>query len=184
MEGPDGDVHLNNLTQLPVETSEQALNALFVGDTNRMIAETPMNMASTRSHCIFTIYVTSRQTGSSVWRKGKLHLVDLAGSGLLVCPCVLVCVCLCVHGCVCVCLCVCLCVCVCVCLSLSPLFSLSLSIFVCLSPPLFFVSVRLAPDSLPTILSCLLRCRENQEDERGGYPADRGQVHQLVASLP
>ena len=138
MEGPDGDVHLNNLTQLPVETSEQALNALFVGDTNRMIAETPMNMASTRSHCIFTIYVTSRQTGSSVWRKGKLHLVDLAGSGLLVCPCVLVCVCLCVHGCVCVCLCVCLCVCVCVCVSLSPLFSLSLSIFVCLSPPPFF----------------------------------------------
>ncbi|EGD80935.1 hypothetical protein PTSG_11750 [Salpingoeca rosetta] len=80
MEGPDGDVHLNNLSQIPVETTEQALNALFVGDTNRMIAETPMNMASTRSHCIFTIYVTSRETGSSVWRKGKLHLVDLAGS--------------------------------------------------------------------------------------------------------
>eukprot|EP01147_Barroeca_monosierra_P006728 gene6728-361_t len=80
MEGTDGDVHLNNLSQLPVETTEQALNALFVGDTNRMIAETPMNQASTRSHCIFTIYVTSRETGSSIWRKGKLHLVDLAGS--------------------------------------------------------------------------------------------------------
>eukprot|EP00055_Hartaetosiga_balthica_P010791 m.47187 g.47187 ORF g.47187 m.47187 type:complete len:656 (-) comp7317_c0_seq2:176-2143(-) len=76
----DNEVFLNNLSLKPVETSEQALDALFVGDTNRMIAETPMNMASTRSHCIFTIHIKSRGTGGSVWRKGKLHLVDLAGS--------------------------------------------------------------------------------------------------------
>ena len=39
-----------------------------------------MNQASTRSHCIFTIHATSRETGSATIRKAKLHLVDLAGS--------------------------------------------------------------------------------------------------------
>ena len=40
-----------------------------------------MNMASTRSHCIFTVYTTVRDPGSNVIRKSKLHLVDLAGYG-------------------------------------------------------------------------------------------------------
>ena len=43
--------------------------------------QTPMNMASTRSHCIFTVYTTVRDPGSNVIRKSKLHLVDLAGYG-------------------------------------------------------------------------------------------------------
>ncbi len=34
---------------------------LFLGDTNRTISETPMNQASSRSHCIFTIYVEARK---------------------------------------------------------------------------------------------------------------------------
>ena len=38
-----------------------------------------MNMASTRSHCIFTIHISSRDVGSHTIRKAKLHLVDLAG---------------------------------------------------------------------------------------------------------
>ena len=46
-----------------------------------MIAETPMNQASTRSHCIFTIHITSREPGSATIRRSKLHLVDLAGYG-------------------------------------------------------------------------------------------------------
>ena len=33
-----------------------------------------------RSHCIFTIYISSREPGSATIRKAKLHLVDLAGS--------------------------------------------------------------------------------------------------------
>ena len=39
-----------------------------------------MNMASTRSHCIFTVHVSSREPGSDTIRRSKLHLVDLAGS--------------------------------------------------------------------------------------------------------
>ena len=36
---------------------------LFLGETNRTISETPMNLASSRSHCIFTLHVESRQVG-------------------------------------------------------------------------------------------------------------------------
>lgn len=53
---------------------------LFLGDTNRTISETPMNQASSRSHCIFTISLEARKAGSDVVRHSKLHLVDLAGS--------------------------------------------------------------------------------------------------------
>ena len=65
---------------MQVSSEEDALEKLFVGDTNRMIAETPMNMASTRSHCVFTIHITSRSAGGALIRRSKLHLVDLAGS--------------------------------------------------------------------------------------------------------
>eukprot|EP00106_Octopus_bimaculoides_P018397 XP_014785839.1 PREDICTED: kinesin-like protein KIF6 isoform X2 [Octopus bimaculoides] len=80
LEDPDQNIHLKNLSLQQATNEEEALNFLFVGDTNRMIAETPMNQASTRSHCIFTIHLTSRQIGSTSLRKSKLHLVDLAGS--------------------------------------------------------------------------------------------------------
>ncbi|PIK35188.1 putative kinesin-like protein KIF6 [Apostichopus japonicus] len=80
MEDNDGNMHLKNLSLHPASSEEEALNLLFLGDTNRMIAETPMNQASTRSHCIFTIHVSRREAGSATMKRAKLHLVDLAGS--------------------------------------------------------------------------------------------------------
>ncbi|XP_025103879.1 kinesin-like protein KIF6 isoform X2 [Pomacea canaliculata] len=80
LEDSDQNIHLKNLTVHQANTEEEALNLLFLGDTNRMIAETPMNQASSRSHCIFTIHIVSRETGSATIRRSKLHLVDLAGS--------------------------------------------------------------------------------------------------------
>ncbi|XP_036398153.1 kinesin-like protein KIF6 [Megalops cyprinoides] len=80
MEDENQNIHLKNLSIQQSANEEEALNLLFLGDTNRMIAETPMNQASTRSHCIFTIHVCSREPGSSTLRRSKLHLVDLAGS--------------------------------------------------------------------------------------------------------
>jgi kinesin family protein 6/9 len=73
-------IHLRNLSVVQAHSEEEALNLLFVGDTNRMIAETPSNPASSRSHCIFIISLTCRKNGSDVIRRSKLHLVDLAGS--------------------------------------------------------------------------------------------------------
>ncbi|NXE48574.1 KIF6 protein, partial [Casuarius casuarius] len=80
MEDPDQIIHLKNLSLQQATNEEEALNLLFLGDTNRMIAETPMNQASTRSHCIFTIHISSKEPGSATIRHSKLHLVDLAGS--------------------------------------------------------------------------------------------------------
>ena len=39
-----------------------------------------MNLASSRSHCIFTISIESRKAGSEIILRSKLHMVDLAGS--------------------------------------------------------------------------------------------------------
>ncbi|XP_053880381.1 kinesin-like protein KIF6 isoform X3 [Malaclemys terrapin pileata] len=80
MEDPDQNIHLKNLSLQQATNEEEALNLLFLGDTNRMIAETPMNQASTRSHCILTIHISSKEPGSATIRRSKLHLVDLAGS--------------------------------------------------------------------------------------------------------
>ncbi|XP_067883904.1 kinesin-like protein KIF6 isoform X3 [Heterodontus francisci] len=80
MEDTDQHIHLRNLSLHQANNEEESLNLLFLGDTNRMIAETPMNQASTRSHCIFTVHVSSREPGSATIRRSKLHLVDLAGS--------------------------------------------------------------------------------------------------------
>ncbi|KAM6912811.1 uncharacterized protein FYW49_011245 [Xenentodon cancila] len=80
MEDGDQNIHLRNLSLQQSANEEEALNLLFLGDTNRMIAETPTNQASTRSHCIFTVHLCRREPGSATLRRSKLHLVDLAGS--------------------------------------------------------------------------------------------------------
>ena len=86
-------------------TEEQALALLFEGESSRAIAEHGLNARSSRSHCIFTVYieVTSHTTpchtthiprdtaahclqsqskveSNAVARVAKLHFVDLAGS--------------------------------------------------------------------------------------------------------
>ncbi|KAJ3149855.1 Kinesin- protein 6 [Geranomyces michiganensis] len=79
-EDDGGNIHLRNLSCIAAKDEEEALNLLFVGDTNRMIAETPSNPASSRSHCLFIITIMGRKEGEDTIRRSKLHLVDLAGS--------------------------------------------------------------------------------------------------------
>ncbi|KAG5511428.1 hypothetical protein JKF63_07391 [Porcisia hertigi] len=76
----EDDIVLKGLEQHSAPTLSDALNLLFLGDTNRLYCETPMNKTSSRSHCIFTIYLEARTGLSSVVRRSKLNLVDLAGS--------------------------------------------------------------------------------------------------------
>lgn len=80
LEDEDGNCHLRNLSMHLVHSEEDALNLLFLGDTNRAVSETPMNLASSRSHCIFTVSLETRRSGSEVVLRSKLHMVDLAGS--------------------------------------------------------------------------------------------------------
>lgn len=80
LEDQSGGIKIRNLSTVNISNEEEAINQLFIGDTNRSIAETPMNQASTRGHCIFTIYIEARQPGNALIKRSKLHLVDLAGS--------------------------------------------------------------------------------------------------------
>jgi kinesin family protein 6/9 len=78
----NGGVALRNLGEFTCGNVDEALNLLFVGDTNRIVCETPSNDVSTRSHCVFTISLEMKDVGggSGKVRRSKLHLVDLAGS--------------------------------------------------------------------------------------------------------
>jgi len=76
----DGVLSLSNIELKTINNEEDGLNLLFLGDTNRMICETPNNDTSSRSHCIFTIYIESQLNGSDIINISKLNLVDLAGS--------------------------------------------------------------------------------------------------------
>ena len=52
----------------------------MLGDDNRVVAETPKNDASTRSHCLFMIQIESQKIGEDMRTLSKLHIVDLSGS--------------------------------------------------------------------------------------------------------
>ncbi len=71
---------LKNLSINKAKDEEDLLNILFIGDTNRVIADTPLNDVSTRSHCIFTIYLESKILNSELKTYSKINLVDLSGS--------------------------------------------------------------------------------------------------------
>ncbi|XP_067887611.1 kinesin-like protein KIF9 isoform X2 [Heterodontus francisci] len=75
-------VHIRGLSIHRVSTEEDALNYLFEGETNRIIASHTMNKNSSRSHCIFTVYVETKWKEASEvkYLASKLNMVDLAGS--------------------------------------------------------------------------------------------------------
>ena len=80
LEADDGVIHARGCSAHRAGSEEDALNLLFLGDVNRAVAETPMNLNSSRSHCVFTMTVERREPGALTVRRGKIHLVDLAGS--------------------------------------------------------------------------------------------------------
>ncbi|KAJ3301978.1 Kinesin-like protein kif9 [Kappamyces sp. JEL0829] len=82
LEEKNGSTHVKGLARKIANSEEEALNYLFEGETVRSISEHQMNRNSTRSHCIFTIYVESRSRVESSEKVmiSKLNLVDLAGS--------------------------------------------------------------------------------------------------------
>ncbi|KAK7113745.1 kinesin-like protein KIF9 isoform X2 [Littorina saxatilis] len=80
-ENQDG-TYVKGLTSHHAQSEEEALNLLFEGETNRAIAAHSLNRMSSRSHCIFTVYLESRSRvqSSTKYTVSKLNFVDLAGS--------------------------------------------------------------------------------------------------------
>ncbi|XP_067655828.1 kinesin heavy chain-like [Haliotis asinina] len=79
-EGTGGSCLLRNLSIHLAASEEIAQSLLLQGQTNRRVAETPVNQRSSRSHAVFSIYLTAKRPDSDVIVRSKLHLVDLAGS--------------------------------------------------------------------------------------------------------
>ncbi|NXX62024.1 KIF9 protein, partial [Scopus umbretta] len=84
---PQG-VYVKGLSIHSVSCEEDALNLLFEARKNKnytssdLIAEHTLNKNSSRSHCIFTIYIESRFRVFSDVKcvRSKINLIDLAGS--------------------------------------------------------------------------------------------------------
>jgi kinesin family protein 6/9 len=79
-EDMNANLHLKNLTIHACNSEQDAIDLLMMGNFIRQVSSTPMNPASSRSHCIFTIAIEGKDLDSNVIRLSKLHLVDLAGS--------------------------------------------------------------------------------------------------------
>ena len=84
-------IYVQGLSEYSVRGFTDCLELLRLGEENRAIRETHMNMASSRSHSIFTLLVeqtrpaTSGAAGAEAGPppqhlRSKLNLVDLAGS--------------------------------------------------------------------------------------------------------
>ncbi|NXK41622.1 KIF9 protein, partial [Piprites chloris] len=81
LDSPRG-VCVRGLSIHPVSHEEEALNLLFEARAPKLIAEHALNKNSSRSHCIFTIYIEGRSRTYTDLKgiKSKITLIDLAGS--------------------------------------------------------------------------------------------------------
>ncbi|CAH1402833.1 unnamed protein product [Nezara viridula] len=82
-ERPDVGVFIKNLTTYVVNNADDMDRIMTIGNKNRVVGATAMNIESSRSHAIFTITVETSVTGDDNQQRvkmGRLHLVDLAGS--------------------------------------------------------------------------------------------------------
>uniref|UniRef100_A0A7N0UNM6 Kinesin motor domain-containing protein n=1 Tax=Kalanchoe fedtschenkoi TaxID=63787 RepID=A0A7N0UNM6_KALFE len=75
-------VYVENLKEVEVLSSRDVMQQLLEGAVNRKVAATNMNLASSRSHSVFTCVIESKWESQGVnhHRFARLHLVDLAGS--------------------------------------------------------------------------------------------------------
>ena len=67
------------MVQLPVTCTEDVLDVMQLGASNRAVAETKMNERSSRSHSVLTIMVDGASLLDGSRFHGCLHLIDLAG---------------------------------------------------------------------------------------------------------
>ena len=68
------------MSMIKVENEEQALDLLQTGNYIRHSSSTSMNLASSRSHAIFSIIIEGKNNSTDVITVSKINLVDLAGS--------------------------------------------------------------------------------------------------------
>ncbi|AQK78320.1 Kinesin-like protein KIN-1 [Zea mays] len=73
-------IYISGATEISILNSSDALENLSQGIANRAVGETQMNLASSRSHCLYIFSVQYGCTSDERVTTGKIILVDLAGS--------------------------------------------------------------------------------------------------------
>lgn len=80
-------VYVENLKEIPVTSSDQILQLMAAGNSQRRTAKTGMNDISSRSHAVFSIQLVQKNIQSAAAGgdaiselRSKINLVDLAGS--------------------------------------------------------------------------------------------------------
>ena len=76
-------MYIENLTEQEINSAKKAKELLISGFKNRHVASTSMNHESSRSHLIYTLFLSTKlELGDGIlkMRSSRLHLVDLAGS--------------------------------------------------------------------------------------------------------
>nr|CCA14324.1 kinesinlike protein putative [Albugo laibachii Nc14] len=78
-QGPNGNF-VPGLTQVPVQTLDEVLDLIRIGNKFRSTHATDMNEHSSRSHSILSVQLRSQNLVTNAVSHGKVFLVDLAGS--------------------------------------------------------------------------------------------------------
>ena len=82
-EDPKKGMYIENLTEQEINSAKKAKELLISGFKNRHVASTSMNRESSRSHLIYTLFLSTEielGDGVVIMRSSRMHLVDLAGS--------------------------------------------------------------------------------------------------------
>ena len=82
-EDPKKGMYIENLTEQEIDSAKKAKELLISGFKNRHVASTSMNRESSRSHLIYTLFLSTELEigdGVLIMRSSRMHLVDLAGS--------------------------------------------------------------------------------------------------------
>jgi hypothetical protein len=75
------DFYLENLFKVECNSADEALDLFRSGCANKIMASHRLNHSSSRSHCLFTLYIDSSPLASPTEViSSRLTLVDLAGS--------------------------------------------------------------------------------------------------------
>ncbi|KAK9446618.1 P-loop containing nucleoside triphosphate hydrolase protein [Limtongia smithiae] len=73
-------VYVKGLREIYVSSVDEVYEVMREGAAARAVASTNMNMESSRSHSIFAVAISQKNTETGSSKSGQLFLVDLAGS--------------------------------------------------------------------------------------------------------
>ena len=77
--GAGGHTAILGATRVAVTCADGAAAVMKRAAAARAVEATAMNSASSRSHCVFVLYVDGQHAASKTHLTGSLSLVDLAG---------------------------------------------------------------------------------------------------------